>query len=62
MCCLGFFYVGVLLNCWDYGLEREIGWFDDFEIVSRDDLLKFGIKLEDFYDIGIEIILEVKIK
>lgn len=62
VCCPGLSHAGVLLNCWDYGLEREIGRSDDFEIVSRDDLPKFGIKSEDFHDTGTEITLEVKIK
>lgn len=62
VCCPGLSHAGVLLNCWDYGLEREIGRSDDFEIVRRDDLPKFGIEAEDVHDTGAVNTLDVKIK
>jgi len=62
VCCPGLSHAGVLLNCWDYGLEREIGRSDDFEIVRRDDLPKYGIKAEAVHDTGALNTLDVKIK
>ncbi|KAG0578872.1 hypothetical protein KC19_4G056000 [Ceratodon purpureus] len=52
VCCPGLSHAGVLLNCWDYGLEREIGRSDDFELVRRDDLPEVGltIEAEDVHD------------
>lgn len=46
VCCPGLRHAGVLLNCWDYGLEREIGRSDDFELVLRKDLPKLGVQAE----------------
>lgn len=46
VCCPGLRHTGVLLNCWDYGLEREIGCSADFELVDRDKVPKFFLDLE----------------
>ena len=35
VCCPGLRHAGVLLESWDFGLERELGSSDDFYVVNR---------------------------
>lgn len=62
VCCPGLSHAGILLNSWDYGLERAIGRSDDFEIGRREDLPKLGIKAEDVQDTGVVNTLDVEVK
>ncbi|CAK9209023.1 unnamed protein product [Sphagnum troendelagicum] len=38
VCCPGLRHAGVLLDCFDFGLERAIGKSDDYQIVRKEDL------------------------
>ena len=47
VCCPGLRPAGVLLNCWDFGLERDIGRSDDFELVHTQIVPNSGQDAED---------------